>query len=331
VAFQSEVGTTNSITPEMAQHLGFVPGQLMYDLRRLEVSEPESWSLVTNGRLGTALRMNRAFNGFTRAESDQIIRAQALHLFVMTIRMRAALIRRWATRPMSDAIRYETQWQYQGRLMMTAIVSPAQQIDAVLSIAASHPEAGRLAGSFFEPSNIVALAEAVQRRIPMLVGKRSFPEAERVMREQVAAALGQLTPLTGAKLAAEGLGMRNFVSARLDVPVSYCVVILAVMLLDAKRQIDICLRNAKAGRAIPKAFRIPFGSTGISRRKLARTTQWLRHAEQTDRHSRSTGNGSHDDKAGHKMVEKALHEFGKTYPANAIELLRVDPRCWFDQ
>ena len=38
---------------------------------------------------------------------------------------------------MTDAIRYEIAWQYGDRMMMTALVKPARQIEAVWSEAAA--------------------------------------------------------------------------------------------------------------------------------------------------------------------------------------------------
>lgn len=233
---------THVITPELSQHLGFIPSQLRCDLRRLEASDQEAWSLIASGRLRTAVRVNRAFNGFNSEERTDYSRSGAApvhHDHTHACGSYPAVVRLL----MTNSIRYEKEWQYQGRLMMTSIVAPAQQITRVPNMAAIRPETDRLAGSFLNNGNLIALAEAVQRRMPMLAGNRSFPEAERIMREQVAAALAKLTAITPAALAAEDLGMRDFVSARIDVSASQCVVILAAMLLDARRQVDICLQR----------------------------------------------------------------------------------------
>jgi hypothetical protein len=231
---------------------------------------------------------------------------------------------------MTDGVSYEKGWLYQGRMMMTALVEPAVQIQAVMNTAAAQPEDVRLRGSFLEKSQLLELAEAVQRRVPALAGRRSYPDAVRLMKQHIGKAMADLAAVTPDQLRHEGLGTRDFVMARLGVSAPHAVVLLSASLLDAPHQIEACMSAIRQDAPLPEV-RTPMWASQAKRshRALARTTQWLRLRERTDRHAHSYGNGDADDKAGHQMVRKALKTFDACPPSHALGVLGVDPRWWF--
>ncbi|MBB4088131.1 hypothetical protein [Sphingomonas carotinifaciens] len=318
---------SSNLPPSLATDLGIDPVEHAASLRMLRGSDRESWSLLVGGRLGTAACLDRSFHGCSVEASDRIIRTQALLFYVIATRMRAALIRRWTTRPMTEAIRYEMDWQYRGRMMMTALVAPARQIEAVWNEAVARPEHDRLAGSFLANPNLIGLAEAVQRRVPLLAGRRAFPDAARLMQQHLASPLRTLAAVTPEQTRDAGLGMQDFVEARLGVPAPHATVILAAALLSAPRHIDATIEAARARVPLP-AVPDPIRDHKPGRRALTRTTQLLRLQGRTDRHAQSYGNGDVDDAAGRKMVRKALDGFAHRHPAHAIHALRIDPAWW---
>lgn len=318
------------VPPSLAADLGIDPVEHAASLQMLRRSDPDGWSLLVGGRLSSAICLDRSFHGCSLEASDRIIRTQALLFYVIATRMRAALIRRWTTRPMTEAIRYEKKWQYRGRMMMTALVAPARQIEAVWSEAADRSDHERLAGSFLANSNLIELAEAVQRRVPLLAGRRSFPEAARMMQQHLASPLRTLAAMTPELTRDAGLGMQDFVEARLGVSAPHATVILAAALLGAPRLIDAGIEAARARLPLP-ALPDPVRDYVPGRRALTRTTQWLRLQARTDRHAHSYGNGDADDAAGRKLVRKALDAFARRHPASAIDALRIDPAWWLNR
>ncbi len=318
------------LPPRLAKDLGFDADEHVVSLRLLRASDPEGWALLCGGRLGTAMRLGRSFTGMSDTQSHRIIHGQALLFHVIATRMRVALIRRWTTRPMTEAIRYDTVWQYRGRMMMTALVEPARQIDIVCKEAAARADNDRLAGSFLETSGVVDLAREVHGRISLQTGRRSFPDAAKVMAQWFAPALRTLAAVTPEQIRADGLGMEDFVQGRLGVAAPHAVVILAAQLLDAPRQINAWIKAAYVDGPSPVAPH-PLAERTTGRRALTRTTQWLRIQGQTDRNAYGVASGDPDDAAGRKLVRTAISVFAKRSPNDAMATLRIDPAWWFDR
>lgn len=143
-------------------------------------------------------------------------------------------------------------------------------------------------------------------------------------------AVADLTAVTPDQLRHEGLGTRDFVMARLRITAPHAIVVLSASLLDAPQQIEACMSATRQDAPLP-GTRAPMWASQEkwSRRALARTTQWLRLRERTDRHAHSYGNRDTADKAGHQMVHSSFRMFYDCPPSHAIEMPGVNPRWWF--
>ncbi|PZQ51835.1 MAG: hypothetical protein DI555_20780 [Novosphingobium pentaromativorans] len=310
---------------ELSKDLRIDPAQFWNRLYNAQQNDPELLRLILRGDLGGALALASTPSHDAQANRLSIIRCSALLFYSMTARMRAALICRWATLPMTEAFGYDTKWQFEGRLLMENLIKPGKQISALPHLAASSKSADIFEGSFLERSQVLEMAKAIEKRLPLKRRQRTFDQIAKHA-QHVSNNVRNLASVTPQTLSAERLGMSDFVEGRLGVSASHAAVLVSTMLLKAPDYIDQCIEAAQIGSSAPKAD-LPLHWR--SSRRLTRTTQWLRLHGRTDRHARSYGNGDVNDKAGARMVDAACQLFTSQPPVSAFEHLRIDPAAWF--
>ena len=298
--------------------------------------DDEARLLLLEGKLGEALWLRRPFGNLDRQESIELVRGLARLFALIVACLRVGLLRRWDRTPLTDAFRHDCDHQYMARTLTSALVEPARDMLPVLSLnngpdrIADLP--AYLAHTRLGDPRIVALIESIAHRCFGLgSGRIGYDAAMARLQAEYHALIAPVAGVTPAQLREEKLGLRSFVEDRLSVTASFGTVIIAKSLLDAVCTIDSCVHATIAGAPLPTPTPMTFALApgAISLRALKHTTDHLRRTIRPDRQSETLGERGLDNKAGFKMVDRALAAFQTCWPGYAAATLSIEPTVWF--
>jgi hypothetical protein len=330
----------NSSAPyKLTDDLKLDVGFLARGLAIVREHAPDAWILLLRFRLGDLLRAGHPFPQMDKEESQRLIHQYALLLIVIGIRLKAALLRRWNHQPMTQAFRSETEWKYQARSMMSAVVEPARDLKTLTSLRLPNPAgdnggafAGAITGTWINHPGLVAMAERLASKLLAgNIGRRSYDDIAGQLQAGLIKHQSGLPQGNISQVREIGWGQQEFVEGRLGCSASRCVVILAASLLEAPARIRSAMQSVVSGGVL---FAKPLDLTSNriwipSLRGLKRTTQYLRRIADTDRAARSRNGDDTDSNSGFALVGKSLKEFAATYPACAVQALDCNPTVFF--
>lgn len=313
---------------QLEKDLGLDVARHAANLRTLRSAWPKGWRMLCRADL-SGLRSDPNTPSTLAPLVGAIITEHLVVLGMVRARFLGEYLRRLATEPMGPALSADDPvWSLCGATLMDRVVKPAISVDKLMQRKCDGRSAGEVIQDAIGSRNLALDPRLLQlaRNIYRQCGEAVLDAAGDKITAAVRGNLAPVLAITPATLRDEGLSRLSFAEARLDLPVSEAVTVLAMSLVAlparTRHMLEALARGERlsASSAVPP--KVPHADSRVRRIAAA-----LKRISGCDRHAGSTSTDS-DNKAGRALLHRTRKRLDTSPLPHGLDLLRIAPDEW---